>query len=145
VGRALGPWRDSHGQHFEGFVGIIAVALVLGGMLTLAVITAPIADVRELGMRARLRHHGTYCAVSSRGQVAYEAEYRNTLKLTGSPVRGQSILSVQVFDVPRDVPEPDLVLDSGFSQGYFLIGESPAFHKPTVSRLVNTKELRARV
>jgi hypothetical protein len=38
LGSAL--WHDSRAQHFEGFVLIIAITLILEGMLTFAVLPA---------------------------------------------------------------------------------------------------------
>ncbi len=90
---------------------------------------------REPGIRARLWRGGTYYDVSSAGQQAYESAYGSTPKLTDTVGSGQSILSVQVFDLPSDARTSALVLDHGFTPGYFVIGESPVFHKPTVFSL----------
>jgi hypothetical protein len=35
---------------------------------------------------------------------------------------GESVLGVQVFDVPKDIVAPGLVLDHGFTPGFFVIG-----------------------
>lgn len=93
---------------------------------------------RELGIRARLWRDGTYYEVSPSGRQAYERQYGPTPKLTDPLLSDQSFLCVLVFDVPIDVPTPGLVLDHGITPGYFVIGESPKFHKPTVLRLDST-------
>lgn len=90
---------------------------------------------RELGIRARLLSAGIYYDVSAAGQKAYEAEFGSTPEITGRLARGQSLRSVQIFDLPRDSPMPGLVIDHGFTPGYFVIGESSLFHRPTVISL----------
>jgi hypothetical protein len=42
---------------------------------------------------------------------------------------------VLVFEVPGEITHPALTLDHGFTPGYFVIGESPFFHKPPIMEL----------
>jgi len=37
--------------------------------------------------------------------------------------------------VPQRIAHPALTLDHGFTPGYFVIGESPFFHKPNIHQL----------
>ena len=91
----------------------------------------------ENGIRARLWNSGEYFPVSNRGEQAWEASHGMTSSLTARLNPGESVLSVQVFDVPADVPSPGLVLDHGFTPGFFVIGECPLFHKPTIVQLAS--------
>jgi hypothetical protein len=90
---------------------------------------------REQGLRAMLWDSGRYFSVSAQGQHAWEASHGKTANLTAQLSPGETLLSVQVFDVPADVSTPGLVLTHGFTPGYFVIGECPLFHKPTIVRL----------
>ena len=98
----------------------------------------------EGGLRAKLWDGAHYCDVSAAGQKAYLATHAGSAPLTARLSPGKTVLSVQVFDMPftqaRDgswqVSSLQLVLDHGFTPGYFVIGESPWFHKPTVIKLI---------
>jgi hypothetical protein len=90
---------------------------------------------RENGIRARLWANGKYYDSSERGEQAYISSYGPTAKLTERLIPGQSIESVQVFDVPRGISGLGLVIDHGLTPGYLVIGESPVFHKPTIIQL----------
>jgi hypothetical protein len=89
----------------------------------------------EGGLRALLWDSGKYFGVSPQGQRAWEADNGATAPLTARLRPGESVLSVQVFDVPREVSAPGLVLSHGFGPGYFVIGECSLFHKPTITRI----------
>ena len=89
----------------------------------------------EGGLRGRLYDGHTYIDVSEAAQSAYEAQYGGSPKLTQKIAPGESILSVLVFEAPQPVAHPALTLDHGFTPGYFVIGESPFFHKPDIHRL----------
>jgi hypothetical protein len=90
---------------------------------------------REGGLRALLWDAGKYYAVSGEGQHAWAAANGETAGLTARLRPGESIESMQVFDVPMESSAPALVLSHGFTPGYFVIGECPLFHKPTVLKL----------
>ena len=89
----------------------------------------------ESRLRALLWDSGNYYGVSSGGQQGWEAVHGETAKLTARLRPGESIESVQVFDVPKEASAPGLVLSHGFTPGYFVIGECPLFQKPTIQRL----------
>jgi hypothetical protein len=84
----------------------------------------------EGGLRGRLYQDGKYFTVSDADQHAFESLHGPSPKLTQRLDPGQSILSVLVFEVPGEITHPALTLDHGFTPGYFVIGESPFFHKP---------------
>jgi len=89
----------------------------------------------EGGLRALLWDSGKYYAVSPQGQRAWEVDNGATSPLTSRLQPGESVKSAQVFDVPKEVSSPGLVLSHGFTPGYFVIGECPLFHKPTLIRI----------
>ena len=89
----------------------------------------------EGGLRARLYDHGRYYAVSTEAQTAYERAHGPSPRLPQRIAPGETINSVQVFDVPGSVVQPSLTLDHGFTPGYFIIGESPFFHEPDLLTL----------
>jgi hypothetical protein len=89
----------------------------------------------EGGLRARLYKDARFFNISERSQQAYDAQHGATPKLTQKLDPGESILSVLVFDLPSDITTPALTLDHGFTPGYFIIGESPFFHKPDILQL----------
>jgi hypothetical protein len=89
----------------------------------------------EGGLRGRLYENGTYINVSEAAQKAYDAQYGESSRLTQKIPPGGSTLSVLVFDVPPGMTHPALTLDHGFTPGYFVIGESPFFHKPDIHQL----------
>ncbi len=91
--------------------------------------------MRENGLRAILwAPHETH-RVSPAGQLAWDHAHPGNAPLASFVQPGQSILSDQVFDVPRYAAGSGLVLNSGFTPGFFVIGECPLFHKPTIIRL----------
>lgn len=89
----------------------------------------------EDGLRALLRDSGKNYPVSAEGQRAWEAVNGKTNPLTTRLAPHDSVISVQVFDVPREGTPPGLVLTHGFTPGYFVIGESPLFHEPEMMRI----------
>jgi hypothetical protein len=89
----------------------------------------------EAGLRALLWDAGKYYEGSPSGQQAWEAVNGGTAGLTARLRPGESVQSVQVFDLPKDASTPGLVLSHGLTPGYLVIGESPLFQKPTVHRL----------
>jgi hypothetical protein len=89
----------------------------------------------EGGLRALLWDSEKYYGVSPQGERAWEADNGETARLTARLQPGDSVLSVQVFDVPKEISAPGLVLSHGFTPGYFVIGECPLFHKPTIVRI----------
>jgi hypothetical protein len=89
----------------------------------------------EGGLRGRLYDGGTYINVSAVAQKAYDAQHGESPRLTQRIAPGESIDSVLVFDVPQRITHPALSLDHGFTPGYFVIGESPFFHKPNIHQL----------
>jgi len=90
---------------------------------------------REGGLRGLLWDAGKIYAPSPKGQRAWESSNGATAPLTAMLNPGESVLSVQVFDLPREAASPGLVLSHGFTPGYFVIGESPIFQKPTLMRI----------
>lgn len=89
----------------------------------------------EGGIRALLWNSGKYYEVSPPAQRAWEATHAVTPVLTARLRPDESILSDQVFDVPARSSSLSLVLSHGFGPGYFVIGECPLFHPPTILRL----------
>lgn len=89
----------------------------------------------EGGLRALLWNSGNYYEVSSGGQRAWESVNGKTAKLTARLQPGESVESVQVFDLPQEASAPGLALSHGFTPGYFIIGECPLFHKPRTLKL----------
>jgi hypothetical protein len=93
----------------------------------------------EGGLRGRLYDGDTYIDVSEAAQKAYDAQYGESPKLTQKIAPGESALAVLVFEVPQRITHPALTLDHGFTPGYFVIGESPFFHKPDIHQLPNDR------
>jgi len=89
----------------------------------------------EGGLRALLWSTGGTYEVSRAGQSAWDAEHPQSVQLTTRLRPGESLLSDQVFDVPAKAADLSLVLSHGFTPGYFVIGECPIFHKPTIMRI----------
>jgi hypothetical protein len=89
----------------------------------------------EGGLRGRLYDGETYINVSEAAQKAYDAQHGESPRLTQKIAPGESIVSVLVFAVPPRTMHPALTLDHGFTPGYFVIGESPLFHKPDIHQL----------
>ncbi len=89
----------------------------------------------EGGLYALLWNSGKYFNVSPDGQRAWQASNGETAKLAARLRPGESVDSVQIFDLPRESSGTGLVLSHGFTPGYFVIGECPLFHKPTILRL----------
>lgn len=89
----------------------------------------------EGGIRALLWNSGNYYEVSPPAQRAWEAIHGANPVLTARLRPGESILSDQVFEVPARSSSLSLVLSHGFTPGYFVIGECPLFHPPTIFRL----------
>ena len=92
----------------------------------------------EGGLRGRLYDGDKYINVSETAQRAYDAQHGESPKLTQKLTPGESILSVLVFEVSQGITHPALTLDHGFTPGYFVIGESPFFHKPDIHQLSKT-------
>lgn len=93
----------------------------------------------EGGLRGRLYDSGTFINVSPAAQKAFDAQHGQSPMLTQRIAPGESILSVLVFEVPQGMMHPSLTLDHGFTPGYFVIGESPFFHKPDIHPLSQDK------
>lgn len=91
----------------------------------------------EGGLRGRLYQGNTYINVSQAAQQAYDALYGDSPSLTQTIAPGESALAVLVFEIPPQFTAPALTLDHGFTPGYFVIGESPFFHKPDIHLLPN--------
>lgn len=89
----------------------------------------------ERGLRAVLWSPGHTYAVSENGQAAWEAAHPENAALTTRLAPGQAVLSDQVFDTSSESRDFGLVLTNGFTPGYFVIGECPLLHKPTILRL----------
>jgi hypothetical protein len=89
----------------------------------------------EGGLRALLWSPGGEYQSSASAQHAWEATHPQSVALTSRLRPGQSVFSDQVFDVPPEAVDLALVLTHGFTPGYFVIGECPLFHKPTILRL----------
>lgn len=90
---------------------------------------------RELGLRALLWSDGKQYETSSRAQTAWAKGHPETVPLTAQIEPGQSILSDQVFEVPASSTDTGIFLSHGFTPAYFVIGECPLFHSPTVLQL----------
>ena len=93
----------------------------------------------EGGLRGRLFDGAVYINVSETAQKAYDAQHGESPRLTQRIAPGESVLSVLVFEVPQTMMQPELILDHGFTPGYFVIGESPFFHKPDIHELPGTQ------
>lgn len=89
----------------------------------------------ERGLQAALWSPKRVYQISPDGQRAWDAQHAENVPLTVRLNPGQSVFSDQVFDVERDDPGDGLVLSNGFTPGFFVIGECPLFHKPTILRL----------
>ena len=89
----------------------------------------------EGGLRGRLYDEEKYIDVSDSAQKSYDAQHGESPKLSGMVAPGESILSVLVFETTSRITHPALTLDHGFTPGYFVIGESPFFHKPDIHQL----------
>jgi hypothetical protein len=89
----------------------------------------------EGGLRGRLYEGGAYINVSDFAQKAYDAHHGERVSLTQKISSGESTFSVLVFEVPQQMLHPSLTFDHGFTPGYFVIGESPFFHKPDIHQL----------
>ncbi len=90
----------------------------------------------EGGLRGRLYDNDKYIDVSEPAQKAYDSQYGGSPKLTQKIGPGESIVCNLVFDVPQGLMQHSaLTLDHGFTPGYFVIGESPFFHKPDIHQL----------
>ncbi|HEY4355870.1 MAG TPA: hypothetical protein VGN16_08995 [Acidobacteriaceae bacterium] len=84
----------------------------------------------EGGLRARLYQDGYYYERPLTIQHDYERECGKSPELTERLAPGESVVSALVFDWRDNLELPPLTLDHGFTPGYFVIGESPFFHKP---------------
>ena len=89
----------------------------------------------EGGLRALLLEAGKSYEVSPSGEQAWKAANGETASLTTRLEPGESVTTVQVFDIPAGASTPGLVLTHGFTPGYFVIGESPIFREPTLMRI----------
>ena len=94
----------------------------------------------EGGLRGRLYTDKTYINVSEAAQKTYDAQHGESPKLTQKIAAGESTLAVLVFEVPQRIRHPALTLDHGFTPGYFVIGESPFFHKPHIHQLPTVQQ-----
>ena len=90
---------------------------------------------KENGLFARLWSPQRTYAVSAKGQAAWEAAHPENAPLITRLAPGQAVFSEQVFDLPAPATGLGLVLSNGFGPGYFVIGECPLLHKPTILRL----------
>ena len=90
---------------------------------------------REFGLRALLWSDGKQYETSSRAQSAWANGHPETIPLTAQIEPGQSILSDQVFEVPASAAGAGIFFSHGFTPAYFVIGECPLFHSPTVLQL----------
>jgi len=76
--------------------------------------------------------------ISPQGQAAFEAQRGPTAPLTSTLPVGQSLSTVQVFDLPDDAHAVGLTVEHpvGPSPELFIIGDDASlFHKPTIVRL----------
>jgi hypothetical protein len=76
--------------------------------------------------------------VSEAGQAALAAQQGDLPPLTSTIDVGHSVITYQVFDLPRDAQGIELTIEHpvGFSPGLLVIGDEGAlFHKPTIVRL----------
>jgi hypothetical protein len=89
----------------------------------------------EGGLRGRLYEGGSYVNISEGAQKALDAQHGEKVRLTRKLSPGESAISLLVFEPPQSMTNPALVLDHGFTPGYFVIGESPFFHKPHIHQL----------
>lgn len=89
----------------------------------------------EGGLRGRLYKDDEYINISDAAQKAYNAQHGESPKLTQKIAPGESVLVSLVFEVPQRITHPALTLDHGFTPGYFVIEESPFFHKPNIHQL----------
>jgi len=81
---------------------------------------------------------GTVYDVSAQGQTAFESQQGTVPPLTSTIDVGQSVITYQVFDVPKNIRNINLTVEHpvGFSPGFFVIGdETSLFHKPTIVHL----------
>ncbi|HZS47901.1 MAG TPA: hypothetical protein VFC63_22720 [Blastocatellia bacterium] len=79
---------------------------------------------------------GNRYEVSEAGQRAYEAANGATLPIDSLLGPSSSFTTVRVFDLPKDVTDPGLVVQHGIGPGRFVIGDSSSFfHKRTVISL----------
>jgi hypothetical protein len=74
-------------------------------------------------------------AVSPQAQAAWNSTHPENSALTARLSPGQSVLSDLVFDIPAQDEDLALTFTHGFTPGYFVIGECPLLHKPTILRL----------
>ena len=89
----------------------------------------------ERGLHAQLWSPDHEYEVSPAGQRAWNGTHAENVPLTTRLGPGQSVLSDQVFDVDAPAEGLGLVLSNGLTPGFFVIGESPLFHDPTILRL----------
>jgi len=89
----------------------------------------------ERGLHAQLWSPGHQYQISPLGQRAWDGTHAGNVALTARLGPDQSFLSDQVFDVNVPAEGLGLVLSQGFTPGYFVIGECPLLHKPTLLRL----------
>ena len=89
----------------------------------------------EGGLHPLLWDSGRRFQVSREGMRAWQESNGRTAGLTDRLGPGESVVSVQIFDAPPDLRAPGLILTHGFTPGYFVIGECPLFHQPTIMRL----------
>jgi len=89
----------------------------------------------EHGLRALLWSPGKTFDVSANGQAAWDTAHPENVALTVRLRPGEAALSDQVFDVLTQSPELGVVLTNGFTPGFFVIGECPLLHKPTIFRV----------
>jgi hypothetical protein len=81
---------------------------------------------------------GRWYAVSPQGQNAWEAQYGPAAPLTSTLPVEQSLITVQIFDLPNDARDVGLMVEHpvGPSPSLFIIGDDASlFHKPTIVRL----------
>ena len=81
---------------------------------------------------------GRWHDFSPAGQRAYEAQHGPVVPLTATIPVGQSLTTVQIFDLPLDAHDVGLAVEHpvGFSPARLSIGdEASLLHKPTIVRL----------
>jgi hypothetical protein len=88
----------------------------------------------EAGLRPRVWDGSRYYDVSVSGQQAWNANHRNP-PLTTRLAPGENVVSTQVFELPRTTSPLYLLLDHGFTPGYFVIEESPLIRQPKLLQL----------
>ena len=120
----LGPPRHSTRAKGDYYVVVVRVSSRARGRVQ-----------NEGGLRAELWDGKNYFDVDPTGKHSYVEATGDATPLTVGLAPGEKATSVQIFDLPTGAKPLGLVLDHGFTPGYFVVGECPLFHKPTIIRL----------